>query len=108
MTIQEVLDTYVPLNDQAKVVFLTRVSHALTISMRGVYDSTEDPHQLIERFKGSNELQHQLSSQLRHLHQEDPRRYPDDVFINILVEKSTYYHIGGELAWALKFAMNRT
>jgi hypothetical protein len=105
MTIQEFLDAYVPLNDQTKVAFLARVSHALTISMRGLYDSTEDPHQLIERFKGANELQHHLSSQLRHHHQKDPKRYPDDVFINILVEKSTHYRIGGELGWAFQFAM---
>jgi len=105
MTIQEVLDLYSPLEDHEKVVFLAILSHALTISMRGLYDKAEDPKLLIEQLKGANEIQHQLSSQLRHHHLKDPKLFPDDIFMKTLVEKSTHYRINGELGWAFKFAI---
>jgi hypothetical protein len=101
MTKLELLQTYTALNSPAKVRFLAILSHELTIFVRGEYDESIDCDIRIKRLMGSNELQHHISSELRHHLEGNANRYPDEVLMNILLEKAHYYEISSELQQAL-------
>ena len=100
MTKEELIIRYSGLESRGKIRFLATCSHYLTIGLRGDYDSTNLEHR-IKRLMGANELQHHLSSQIGHHNNEDLKRYPDDVLINILIEKAAFYSLSHELNFAL-------
>ncbi|SNS95751.1 hypothetical protein SAMN05421770_103223 [Granulicella rosea] len=104
MTKQELIDGYSAMSSRAKVQFLALCSFSLTVGMRGLYDLT-DSEKRARRLQGANELQHHLSSELGHHDEENEKRYPDDVLINILLEKAAHYGISGEMGYALRQAM---
>ncbi|WP_263418808.1 hypothetical protein [Terriglobus albidus] len=111
MTRPEFIAAYSALAANGKVSFLAQTSHQLTIALRGTYpdpagEATTD-EQSFKRLQGANELQHHLSSELRHIHAGDPDRYPDDVLMNILFEKADFYGISGELSYSLLYVMKR-
>ncbi len=106
MTQTELTTRYAALDTPAKLRFLALTVHFLSISLRGDYDSTNLP-ECVHRLQGANELQHHLSAELLHHHDGDPKRYPDDVLIAILIEKAAYYHLAGDLGWALTQAIDR-
>ena len=107
MTKRECIERYAALDPSTKVRFLALASHSLTIALRGDYDHTDTEFR-VRLLQGANELQHHLSSELEHHHAEECKRYPDDVLIDILVEKAAYYGLLGDLAWALTRAIERT
>ena len=77
---------YAAMDAQSQMVFLAKLAHTLTIRARGTYDmhgGVEDSVKL----RAFNEAQHRISAQLLHLLEGDERRYPDDVFANILIDQ---------------------
>ena len=107
MTKSELLRMYTALNSFAKARFLAILSHYLTIYMRGDYDESVDCTRRVKRPMGANELQHHISSELGHHLDEDADRYPDEVLLNILLEKAHYYEISSELQQAFIGATKR-
>src|SRR3954462_14760830 len=75
---------YGALADEEKIACLADLSHELTVLFRGWLHEGATAAQL----SPLNELQHQISSMIRHLSLHDTKRYPDDVFIRILFEKA--------------------
>ena len=68
---------------------LAGLAHNLTVVARSFYsDSPQGQVVPSDVMIALNELQHQISGQLRHLADEDEKRYPDDVFVNILFERA--------------------
>jgi hypothetical protein len=106
MTFEEAITRYVAIPDDRKAWFLLRLSWWLTVSMRGCYDDA-DPELLSTKFKGANEIQHQLSSEAWSHLAQNCNRYPDDVLIRICVEKASHYNIDGEFGGAMKSALDR-
>lgn len=54
-----------------------------------------------------NEIQHNLTSQLNRYVGRDNQRYPDDVFLRILLEKATAVECDSELLLAFSQALER-
>ncbi|GGA57141.1 hypothetical protein GCM10011507_05590 [Edaphobacter acidisoli] len=107
MTKLELLQIYANLDSWAKARFLAVLSHQLTIRMRESYDESIASDQRIKLLMGANELQHHLSSELRHHLEEDTNRYPDEVLMNILLEKAQYYQLSNELQGSLIHTANK-
>jgi hypothetical protein len=107
MTKLELLQIYTGLDSSAKARFLVALSHQLTIRMRENYDESIDSDKQIKRLMGANELQHHLSSETRHLLEEDTKRYPDEILLNILLEKAHYYYAPNELQEALIYTAKK-
>jgi hypothetical protein len=98
MTKSQLLQTYTALDSPAKARFLAVLSNQLTIFMREEYD---DSARRIKRLMGANELQHHISSELRHHLDQDTNRYPDEVLLNILLEKAQHFELSNQLQQAL-------
>jgi hypothetical protein len=101
MTKSQLLQAYTVLDSTAKARFLAVLSNQLTVFMREQYDESLDCAVRTKRLMGANELQHHISSELRHHLDGDLDRYPDEVFLNILLEKAHYYVLSSELQQAL-------
>lgn len=83
MTREQVISAYAKLSREDQSYLLARLSHELTVCVRGCYSSAP---QVVNSRAGSpvgaiNEIQHQLSAHIGHLIKNDGKRYPDDVFI---------------------------
>jgi len=79
----EMFCTYSP---QAKIDFLVQLAHALTILARDTYAVGEDGLTNPSRLRIINEIQHRVTGYLMALHRNDPKRYPDDVLVRIILE----------------------
>jgi hypothetical protein len=98
----EIKSWYSGLSDGKKQIFLAFVSHSLTIHGRAVKLDLAGEKQ-IAAFEGLNELHHHLSSQIAAIGLGH-KRYPDDVFWNVLDGKAEHYHISLALAASLKYS----
>jgi hypothetical protein len=81
-----VVARYVAMDTQAQRVFLVKLACQLTLVGRDTYDTfgaVNDP----VRLRAVNEAQHRVLSQLLKLLTGDERRYPDEVFANIVVDQ---------------------
>jgi hypothetical protein len=104
MTQPELLDLYCSLESLGKVRFLASCSYNLTVAMREFYGDDYVAETRTQSLMGANELQHHLTSELRHHNERDENRYPDDVLLNILFEKAAFYQISPQLGYALRQA----
>jgi glucose-6-phosphate 1-dehydrogenase len=98
----EIKGWYLGLSEGKKQIFLAFVSHSLTVHGRAFGLDLAGKKQ-IAAFKGLNELQHHLSSQIAVIGL-GRKRYPDDMFWNILDEKAGHHDISLALANSLKYA----
>ena len=71
---------------EEKAEFLVRLAHALTILARDTYDVGKDGVTNPERLRTLNEVQHRITSFVLALLKNDPKRYPDDVLVRIIME----------------------
>ena len=71
----------------------------LTISARGAYTVPEENGDVL-RLMGFNELQHQIYGRSRDLRHGGV--WTMQSFLDGLMEKATYYKIGGDLGWAIR------
>jgi hypothetical protein len=97
---------YIDLPDSDKVTFLACVSHQLTIHGRG-FGLDLSGEQQAKALLGLNELQHQISGQVGGIVSKH-ERYPEDVFVQILIEKAAWYGISAHLIQSFEFARGRT
>jgi hypothetical protein len=77
---------YTEMTEAAQIVFLARMLLRLNLLARGTYavgDGVEDAV-MLRKF---NEAQNRIESQLIRLLLSDGKRYPDDVFANIIADQ---------------------
>lgn len=86
MTKSEITGAYKSLTRNVQIELLSRVAHALTIEGRGTYVTGTEDVADGRRLRSFNELLHRITGQLASMIEENPRRYPDDVFAEILWE----------------------
>lgn len=82
---QVMTDNYKKLGDTAQIRLLGAIAHSLTVDARDTYipgtEGIADP----VRLRGINELQHRIAGQLLSMLDASSDRYPDEVFIEILL-----------------------
>src|SRR5947208_10996417 len=88
MTLEQAQAAYGALPPKGQARFLADLAHDVTFWTRYAYPGAEGPAGDTERLRGSNELLHRLTEQLRDLLAQDRGRYPDDVFVTILFERA--------------------
>jgi hypothetical protein len=86
MNLCDTIDTFCNFSLQEKMHFLIRLAHMLTIIARETYEVGGEGVTEPARLRLINEMQHRVTDFLRALVQHDPRRYPDDVLMKIVLE----------------------
>lgn len=100
-----------PLEQQIRL--LASLALNITVGARGSYPSqeNEDDHETIKNslaeIIGFNEVQQTVTGQLGRMIDGDKNRYPDDVFMAIVLEEVKSGRCGKGLLSALKFSFNR-
>ena len=86
MTIHEIKPLFLGMSAEQKPCLLALVAHNLTVCARA--SSLPEVQDAAARRKllGLNELLHLITAQVMHLIRGDEDRYPDDVFLDILLE----------------------
>jgi hypothetical protein len=82
---QDAIARYSAMDLQHQLMFLTRLASWLTLVGRDTYDRQGGVADGA-RLRTVNEVQNRISSQLLKMLKDDRRRYPDDVFANIIVD----------------------
>ncbi|HKD29926.1 MAG TPA: hypothetical protein VKC66_28940 [Xanthobacteraceae bacterium] len=82
---QDASARYAAIDIQHQLIFLSRLAHRFILVGREAYDDHGDVTDG-GKLKSINEVQHRISSQQLKMLMGDGRRYPDDVFVNILVD----------------------
>jgi hypothetical protein len=93
------------LRDKAR--FLSSLADRLTIVGRDAYPSATpgiSDAVRIARLQSVNELQHQIAQQIGRYLDDDPNRYPDEVFWDILAEGADAAGLTDRLQWAIQQA----
>lgn len=85
-----------------KILVLSCLSHELTVNARGIYPGQVEDHEAAEKLCTYNEVQHNVTSQLRHMLSNNEKRYPDNVFIDIIFEKARNGGCEGDLIAAFR------
>jgi hypothetical protein len=86
MNPQQAVTVFASYSDHEKLELLAHLSYELTLLAREAYVPGTDEISDHGRMREVNELQHQISGFLVKLLSNDPQRYPDDVFIQIIFE----------------------
>ena len=87
MTVDEAISTFSSYSAEEKKEFLAQLSYELTVVARGCYEVETEGLAEPQRLRRINEVQHRVSAFLWALLRDDPRRYPDDVLIRIILEQ---------------------
>src|SRR5580704_3676599 len=78
---------YSALPPKGQTRFLAILAHEITVWARNAYPEIEkDREAAVSRLRAFNELQHKVGGQLIPVLEDDPKRYPDDVFVDILFD----------------------
>jgi hypothetical protein len=90
MSGDEIRSVFCGLQSEEQALFLAILLHKSTMWARSRYPeiNPDEPSQVVSKLKGFNEFSHCVSAQLRAILENNKKRYPDDVFFNILVEQS--------------------
>jgi len=86
MTTDEAITIFSAFSPGEKADFLAALMHELTVVARDSYEVGDDGLTNPRRVRRINEIQHRLSGFLWALLRDNPRRYPDDVIIKIVLE----------------------
>lgn len=108
MTRDEVRTAFLSMLPNKKVRVLSLLAHNLTICARSAYLPEVSDDLARQRLRGLNELLHVVTSQVWHMVWEDTKRYPDDVFMDILFEKAQMGHCEGDLLQAFQWSCSAT
>ena len=84
--VHQAIETFCKYSPQEKIDFLIQFAHALIILARDSYAVGEDGVTNPSRLRIMNEIQHRVTGCLMALRKHDPKRYPDDVLVRILLE----------------------
>jgi len=99
MTLKEVLDVVVPLDQDARVRWLIDLGWAMTVSARAGYPLAQQADS-IPHLMAFNELQHQLFNYLRNLKTKND--WTIESFLEGLVQKAKASGVDGDFGWAVK------
>jgi hypothetical protein len=80
------LEAYTELSPHEKLHCLLCFAHELTILARENYDSSSQGVSQPQRLRTLNEMQHRLLATGIALYEDDPKRYPDEVLLEMLLE----------------------
>jgi hypothetical protein len=84
--VHQTSETFCKYSSQEKIDFLVQFAHALTILARDTYAVGENGLTNPARLRSINEIQHRVIGFLMALRKNDPKRYPDDVLVRIILE----------------------
>src|SRR5262245_37534624 len=82
-------EAFANLHASEQVRFLVRFSWELTLVGRNYYAVGTEELTEPRALRAVNELQHQISQHVRALLENDDSRYPDDVFVSIILDDGT-------------------
>ncbi len=104
MTLKEVLDAVLPLDEDGRTQWLIDLGWAMTVSARAGYPLAKQPDS-IPHLMAFNELQYQLFNYLRHL----PTEYDwtIETFLEGLGQKAKASGVEGDFGWAVKWSIER-
>ena len=108
MNTSDAVASFSALGSDGKACFLALLAHELTIVARHTYEvggnSLTDPG----RMRAMNEVQHGLLGFLAALLMDDPRRYPDEVLVRIVLEHPDNAVLQQQLSEAFGRALSLT
>jgi hypothetical protein len=88
MDTSRLVDEFRALSPASQVETLVRLAHELTILGRDVaYEPGSLDLRHPQRLRALNEVQHRITSHVLALLSADSHRYPDDVFVSIILEQ---------------------
>lgn len=97
MTAQDIKAHYEKAEPNEQLAILAGLAHEVTTIGRAYYtDGPGGQDAPGPTMIALNELQRQISGQMRHLARNNEARYPDDVLLNILFERAQYGNLEGE------------
>jgi hypothetical protein len=97
MTVDEAIAVFSSYSDEEKKEFLAQLVYELTVVARGCYEVGGEGLTDPPRTRRINEVQHRVAAFLWALLREDPRRFPDDVLVKIVLEQPDDEELGREL-----------
>ncbi len=100
MTTDEAIVVFSSYSSAEKKEFLAHLMHELTIVARDSYEAGGDDLTNPQRVRRLNEVQHSVSAFLWALLRNDPRRYPDDALVKIVLEQPHDDVLGRQLSEA--------
>jgi hypothetical protein len=86
MTLDQTIDTFSNYSPQEKIDFLVHFAHTLTILARDTYEVGGEGLTQPARLRRMNEVQHRVMGFLLALMKQEVKRYPDTVFVRLLLE----------------------
>jgi hypothetical protein len=108
MTTHEIKPWFLGMSAEQKARLLALVAHNLTVCARAA-SLPEVPDPAARRkLLGLNELLHLTTAHVMHLVRGDEDRYPDDVFLDILLETAEMERCEGELVQAFEWSLAAT
>lgn len=107
MTVEEAIEIFSSFTADEQKSFLAYFSHYLTVITRDAYEVGTENITNQSKMRWINEIQHQLSSHLLALLENNSERYADDVLIRILVEHSKDKAFEAEMKWAFERVAKR-
>jgi hypothetical protein len=106
MNILDAAAFFSALGPDEKASFLALLAHELTVVARDTYEVGGEGLTNPARMRAVNEVQHRLMSFLVALLSGDPRRYPDDILVRIVLENPGDAVLQRQLAAAFGRAMS--
>ncbi|MBA3239732.1 MAG: hypothetical protein H0T60_00710 [Acidobacteria bacterium] len=100
MTPDNAINIFASYSHAEKKEFLAQLMYELTLITRDSYEVGQDGLTNSRRVRRVNEVQHRVSAFLWALLRNDPQRFPDDVFIKIVLEHADDEMLGRQLGEA--------
>ena len=98
MTVDEAISAFSSYSAEEKKEFLAQLSYELTVVARGCYEVGAEGLTDPQRLRRINEVQHRVNALLWALLRDDPKRYPDEDLIRIVLEQPDDEVLGRELS----------
>ena len=105
MNIPDAVVSFSALAPGEQAEFLALLAHELTIVARDPDEVGQDGLTDPARMRVINEIQHRVTAALIAMLKSDPRRYPDDVLVRIVLEHPEDTGLQQQLAGAFCHAM---
>jgi hypothetical protein len=104
MTSDEVKSAFLSMSPTRKTQVLLLLAHNLTVCARAAYLPEVSDHLARKRLRALNETLHIVTGQVTHMVLGNAKRYPDDVFMDILVEKAQMEECEGDFLQAFEWS----
>ena len=104
MTIDQIKPMLLGLPAEQKARLHSLVAHNLTVCARAASLPEVPDAPARQKLLGLNELLHQVTAHVMHLVWGDPYRYPDDVFMDIILETAQMERCKGDLVQAFEWS----